>query len=152
MSWENRLWRILSEYSLPKLISSWYADWDSAYNFIRDNITFDKLLELKKNWATFWALSDNELRAIWAAATNLNRNMSNDEFQRQLTWIYNELLRWMWETKKLTTEQIKASYTWNSSMPSSTRRTTTSTNTASTTRWTQSSMSASDKAKALQWF
>lgn len=152
MSWENRLWRILSAYDFPKLISSWYADWDSAYNFIRDNITFDKLLELKKNWATFWALSDNELRAIWAAATNLNRNMSNDEFQRQLTWIYNELLRWMGETKKLTTEQIKASYTWNSSMPSSTKRTKTSTNTASTTRWEEWTMSASDKAKALQWF
>jgi hypothetical protein len=38
-------------------------------------------------------LSDNELRAIGNAAMALNTNMTTDEFEKQLTWIYNELRR-----------------------------------------------------------
>lgn len=160
-AWNNRTWRILSDYSLPQLMSSWYADFDAAYNFVRDNITFDKLLELKRWGATFWALSDNELRAIGNAAANLRKDMSNEEFQRQLTWIYNELLRWIWESS-MTTTQIHDAFNTKLYTPSSissskqwnTNRSVWQTTQWSTNRWTQTSkwMTAEEKAKALQWF
>jgi hypothetical protein len=79
----------------------------------------------------------------------LNTNMTTDEFEKQLTWIYNELRRWMGEESNWTTEQIKSAYNWNS-VPS-TKRTST-TKQSSQSQWDQSSMSASDKAKALLWF
>ena len=141
---DNRAWTI------DRFFSGWAWDFASQYKYIKDNITFDKLLELKKNWATFWALSDNELRAIGNAAMALNTNMTTDEFEKQLTWIYNELRRWMGEESNWTTAQIKSAYNWNS-VPSTKRTSTTRTTTANTTGWTQWNMSASDKAKALQW-
>lgn len=151
MAWDNRVGRLISQRWGSEYISSWYADFNSAYQFIRDNITFDKLLDLKKNWATFWALSDNELRAIGNAAVNLNKRMSNEEFQQQLTWIYNELLRWIWESNyNLTTQQIKDRYTrWGSSTT-----TAWNTNRGNTNRNNQSGgwMTAEEKAKAVQWF
>lgn len=87
-------------------LSWWWWDFAAKYKFIKDNISFDKLLELKRNWATFWALSDNELRAIGNAANALNTSMSDDEFRRTLVAIYNWLLRWIWEKWGLTYEQI----------------------------------------------
>lgn len=87
-------------------LSWWWWDFAAKYKFIKDNISFDKLLELKRNWATFWALSDNELRAIGNAANALNTAMSDDEFRRTLVAIYNWLLRWIWEKWNLTYEQI----------------------------------------------
>jgi len=155
-AWNNRTGRLLSDYSLPKFLFSWYSDFDAAYNFVRDNITFDKLLELKRWGATFWALSDNELRAIWNAAANLNKNMSNEEFQRQLTWIYNELLRGIGESS-MTTSQIHDAFNtklYTPSMQSSAWNTNRSwqssqwnTNRNQSSQW----MSAEEKARRLQW-
>lgn len=144
----SRLGRMASEGTFFQFFSSDYADWDSAFDFIKDNITFDKLLELKSNWATFWALSDNELRAIGNAAANLNRNMSKAEFEKQLTRVYNELLRWMWEENyNLTTEEIKSRYTGGAKQGKTTR-------TATTTRAVTgaANTSSEDKAKMVQWF
>ena len=106
----KRLGRQMSAWSFFDFFSEWWTDRDSAYDFVKDNITFDKLLELKRWWATFWALSDNELRAIGNAAVNLDRGMSREEFEKQLTWIYNELLRWIWETQTYTAKQIADKY------------------------------------------
>jgi hypothetical protein len=82
----------------------------------------------------------------------LNTNMTTDEFEKQLTWIYNELRRWMGEESNWTTKQIKSAYNWNSSSSTKRASTTRQNTQGSQSQWTQSSMSASDKAKALQWF
>ena len=96
--------------------SQWWTNWATEglsdywayYKYIKDNVTFDKLLDLKKNWATFGALSDNELEAIWNAASSLNTKMSQSEFENRLLNIYNSLLAWIWEAPK-TLEEVK----WN---------------------------------------
>ena len=115
---ENRPWRIISSSELAQTFFGGYADYDAAYNFVRDNITFDKLIELKRSGATFWALSDQELKAIGNAAQNLSKDMSNEEFQKQLTWIYNELLRGIWE-EAMTTDEIKNAFVTKQYTPSS---------------------------------
>ena len=118
--WQNisRVWRIASESSAAQFADQNLADWDAAFNYIRDNISFEKLLELKKHWATFGALSDNELRAIWNSATSLRRNMSQEEFEKKLTGIYNWLLKWIWRQDQYTTQQIKDLYkNWGNLQP-----------------------------------
>lgn len=104
-------------WSIDRFFSWWAWDFAAQYKFIKDNITFDKLLELKRWGATFWALSDQELKAIWNAASALNTSMTTAEFEKQLTWIYNELLRGMWVDKyNYTTAEIKEIYNnrkWN---------------------------------------
>ena len=115
-SWLNRQQRMTATsntwaWDIDRWMSSWAWDFSAQYKFIKDNITFDKLLELKRWWATFWALSDQELKAIWNAASALNTSMSTEEFESQLTWIYNELCRWMWAEKyDYTTAEIKSLY------------------------------------------
>lgn len=153
-SWDNRGWRILSDYSIPQLLFSWYADFDNAYNFVKDNITFDKLLELKRNGATFWALSDNELRAIGNAAANLSKNMSDEEFKRQLTWIYNELLRGIWE-EEMTTSQISSAFSTKMYTPTMMNQEQKTPNTKreetpipTPNPW----LSPEEKARQMQWF
>ena len=116
-AWSNRAGRIISNSELAQTLFGAYEDFDSAYNFVRDNITFDKLIELKRSGATFWALSDQELRAIGNAAQNLSKKMTNEEFQKQLTWIYNELLRGIWEDA-MTTQQISDAFVTKKYTPS----------------------------------
>lgn len=116
-AWDNRAWRIISNSELAQTLFGSYEDFDAAYNFVRDNITFDKLIELKRSGATFWALSDQELRAIGNAAQNLSKKMTNEEFQKQLTWIYNELLRGIWEDA-MTTQQISDAFITKKYTPS----------------------------------
>lgn len=125
---ENRAWRIVSSSGLAQTLFGSYADYDAAYKFVRDNITFDKLIELKRSGATFWALSDQELKAIGNAAQNLSKDMSNEEFQKQLTWIYNELLRGIWE-EAMTTQEIKDAFVTKNYTPSSRVKNTTTTTT-----------------------
>lgn len=91
---------------LTSYLSSSSADYLATYNFIKDNVTFDKLLDLKNNWATFWALSDNELRAIGNAASKLNLNMSKEKFQQEVISIYNRLSAWMWEDPVSSVDEI----------------------------------------------
>lgn len=109
---ENRRWRQAdTSFMWPVLSIFSEESWDfrTNYNFIKDNITFEKLLDLKRNWATFWALSDNELRAIWNAAARLSTLQSTEDFYADLLIIYNWFRKAIWEPS-ITLESAKA---WN---------------------------------------
>lgn len=73
------------------------ANYNSYFRYIKDNMTLDHLVELKNNWATFWALSNQELSAIGNAALAMSSDMWVDEFNTQLFTIYNKLRKNVWE-------------------------------------------------------
>lgn len=81
------------------------SNYNSYYKYIRDNFTLDHLINLKNNWATFWALSNQELSAIGNAALALSSDMWVDEFNAQLFIIYNKLRKNVWESQ-LTKEEF----------------------------------------------
>lgn len=74
----------------------WGVTYDAMYDFIKDNLTLNKLIEAKEKWATFGALSDNELQAIGNAAAALNKRMSNQEFEATLDTIRRNLTSSIW--------------------------------------------------------
>lgn len=94
-------------WEIDRFLFSEAWDFNSSYKFIKDNITFDKLLELKRWGATFWALSDNELKAIWNSATRLHTSMDKDTWEKTLLSIYNGLRKWIGEDE-LTLEQVRS--------------------------------------------
>lgn len=49
-----------------------YQQYVGAINFIKNNLTFDRLLSLKDQGATFGALSEGELRQIASSVSTLN--------------------------------------------------------------------------------
>lgn len=112
---DSDLWRLQRQaassntwaWEINRFIFSEAWDFNSSYKFIKDNITFDKLLELKRWGATFWALSDNELRAIGNSATRLHTSMDKDTWDKTLLSIYNWLRKGIWESE-VTMEQIKS--------------------------------------------
>jgi hypothetical protein len=84
-----------------KIVNEDIADFITAYDYVRDNLTLKNLTKLKAQWATFWALSDRELVAIWNAANALNRFQSYETFIKNLNSVSQELNRtltvwWLW--------------------------------------------------------
>lgn len=80
-------WReaaMLSGTAVWTILSPALADFNAQFNYIKNNLTMDKLVALKNAWATFGALSDSERIAIWEAANAIQRDMSEHEFKRQL--------------------------------------------------------------------
>ena len=82
------------------------------YEYLRDNLTFDKLIELKKSWATFWALSNQELDAIATAASGIRWEKDDAAYRRAINatykalrealgrWIDDSSLNWMWNAEE----------------------------------------------------
>ena len=58
--------------------SQWSAELDAQWNYIADNLTLDKFLDLKAWWATFGAMSSDEWRIIWAAASKMRKGAWED--------------------------------------------------------------------------
>lgn len=122
--WSNKTQRQLAVNDGRKLRGIWdvlwwidrFFWWDAAnynsyYRYIKDNMTLDHLVELKNNWATFWALSNQELDAIGNAALALSSDMWWSEFNSQLYTIYNKLRKNVGErelTKSEFNEMISA--------------------------------------------
>ncbi len=75
------------------------ANYNSYYKYIKDNFTLNHLVELKNNWATFWALSNQELDAISSSALALASDMWSEQFNKQLFIIYNKLRKNVWESQ-----------------------------------------------------
>jgi len=65
------------------------ADFKADLNFIRWQLTFENLTNLKQWWATFGALSENELMMIRDSASRLTENLSNDKWNEEL-WLLVE--------------------------------------------------------------
>ena len=175
--WSNKFQRQLAINDWWKFLGIWdifwWADrlvrWDAAnynsyYHYIKDNMTLDHLVELKNNWATFWALSNQELDAIGNAALALNSGMWWYEFNSQLYTIYNKLRKNVWENE-LTRAQFDSmigaeddekkrglyiSTLYGESSWSGTQYNYSRSNNSG--QQTQTWLSAADKAKSTQWF
>lgn len=78
----NRLQRMSSS-SVWQVSPKWAA-YNSQFNFVKQNLTLDKFLELKEGWATFWAMSDWEWVIVWNAATALSRTLELGDLQSVL--------------------------------------------------------------------
>ena len=60
------------------------ANWINKYNYLKNTQLLDKYQQLKKAWATFWAMQKSEWDLVWSAASNLNWLSTDEEFERIL--------------------------------------------------------------------
>ena len=61
----------------------------NKYNYVKRNQLLDRFQELKKAGATFWAMSNSEWNIVWDAASKLNWQTSDSEFEAILTDMLN---------------------------------------------------------------
>lgn len=61
------------------------ANWINKYNFLKNNQLLDRYQELKKAWASFWAMQKSEWDLVWSAASNLQWLSTDAEFEEVLT-------------------------------------------------------------------
>lgn len=73
---------------LPR--TSWYAYYKKFKQFIA-SASLNNLIEMKKQWATFGALSDNELWFITDAATDLDFGLKYRDFMKELDYYETQL-------------------------------------------------------------
>lgn len=94
VNWWNQntwYWAMDILWWIDRLFSWEAASWENSYKYIRDKLTLDYLVDLKNRWATFWALSNQELEAIWNAASLVMYNDQTDRFRYNVNNLYNEL-------------------------------------------------------------
>ena len=106
-SWQRWLW-------WGYLTSVWeMKTWNSYWNFIKNNLTLNHFEEIKKNWLTFWNLTEWELKVIWNASDALVsgwRNMDSDSFRTEVNRLYNAIRETLWYNK-LSNEELNKM--WN---------------------------------------
>lgn len=89
LKWWGRAWRITSPWAQ---LASWKVnDKVNKFNFIKENLTLEKFVDLKNRWATFGAMSNAEREIVRNSASKLNRLMSDSEWDKELTNIYNRI-------------------------------------------------------------
>lgn len=89
----------------PRWLFQWQtkaSEWLVLYNFLKSNQSLDKFLEAKKNGWTFWQMSNAEWQLIWTAASKLNWEDNDKDFEKLLQDMidqYNKALdeiQWWW--------------------------------------------------------
>ena len=60
------------------------ANWINKYNFLKNSQLLDKYQQLKKAWATFWAMQKSEWDLVWSAASDLNWQTTDAQFEETL--------------------------------------------------------------------
>jgi hypothetical protein len=88
------------------LAASWTWDYGAIYNSVKSNNALNSLIDLKSQWATFGALSNQELKFIsdYASAklnmtqtdTALKKNI--DEMIKRAENIKSDMLEWVQST------------------------------------------------------
>ena len=63
------------------------ADFRADFNFLKGQLTLKNLMDLKAWWATFGALSNEELKMIENSATKLATNLSNEKWNEEVTFL-----------------------------------------------------------------
>lgn len=99
VNWGNQdtwYWAMDLFWWIDRLLSGEAASWENSYKYIRDKLTLDYLVDLKNRWATFWALSNQELEAIWNAASLVMYTDESERFRYNVNNLYNELRRSLW--------------------------------------------------------
>jgi hypothetical protein len=118
----DTLWKLIANYPWEwrlksTMLGSDYADnelWDyiANYDYIKNNLTMDNLVNLKSKWATFGSLTEWEWPKIETSASKLNKNkMSEAAFKAELLDIYNTYAKkaYFWEQ---TLDWIYKMYWW----------------------------------------
>jgi len=65
------------------------ANWINKYNYLKNTQLLDKYQQLKKAWATFWAMQKSEWDLVWSAASNLQWLSTDAEFEKNLKEMLN---------------------------------------------------------------
>lgn len=109
------LQRSLARWTWTSWYNNWFSRWEwdtwgTEYNYVKNNLTLDHFLWLKKDWATFWALSNYELQMIAAAASNLDKSTDSDAFRQNLDKLYNTVRKTLWRKELSEAELDKM---WN---------------------------------------
>ena len=60
------------------------ANWINKYNYLKNSQLLDKYQQLKKAWATFWAMQKSEWDLVWSAASDLNWQTTDVQFEETL--------------------------------------------------------------------
>jgi hypothetical protein len=60
------------------------ANWINKYNYLKNSQLLDKYQQLKKAWATFWAMQKSEWDLVWSAASDLNWQTTDTQFEGTL--------------------------------------------------------------------
>ena len=92
--WKLRAWLPYTE--------GW--DMKNKFNQIMSSDALQKLIDLKEAWATFWALSDNELWFITDAANWFSLTSTEDALKKEMIKKMDKILNKSW----MTMEQYKA--------------------------------------------
>lgn len=85
---------------IPKL---WWDAYDAKnyYDTLMSNLTLDKLIETKKQWATYWAMSEWEWKLLQSAATSLDWGSTWAKFKENLENMIYGMVRaieeWWWK-------------------------------------------------------
>lgn len=86
---------IWMQYWAWKIPSTSAANYKSYYDTFKSSVALQNLVNLKWQWATFGALSDNELNFIENSSTLLNDNLTYSEFMKNLNKSINDLEEWI---------------------------------------------------------
>ena len=84
------------------------AEWVALYNYLKNNETLQKFLDLKANGATFGAMQESEWKMVSSSANNLEWNTTNDTFENSLQKMidaYNTALSKLWVDVTQSTNQ-----------------------------------------------
>lgn len=87
------------------------AEWKAKFDMLKNNETLNKFLDLKKNNASFWQMSEWEWALIWNATSALNWNTQDEAFEstlKSLIKTYKEQLDKLWWVYNKTNEEIIA--------------------------------------------
>lgn len=106
---ENRPWRAARLFSETPwgTLTTTGADYQSSLQAFISNNALGNLVQLKKEGATFGALSNQELQFLEKSATELSSWLSDEKFDRELDRIVNLLSKWLWEEEVETIDTIK---------------------------------------------
>lgn len=86
INWEGKNWWVVDT---VLWFSKETANWINKYNYLKNTQLLDKYQQLKKAWATFWAMQKSEWDLVWSAASNLNWLSTDEEFERILQEMMN---------------------------------------------------------------
>lgn len=142
----DRLKRVKDASNSSLVRSTWLYDPDIQADlaYLKANLTFDKISEMKKSWVKLWALSDSDMKTLGDAAASITPWMSKAAITKETNRLISKL--W-WSTEETTTTPPAVP-------PSGTNKTTTKTtqapaNTNTTATATTKSWVSKNKFKKL---
>lgn len=125
----SRLQRVqdaVSNSNLPRSSIMLDPNIQADLNYLKANMTFEKLNEMKARWVKLWVLSDSDMKLLWQAALTITPGMTKERVISET----NRLMQWLWgnvsasttnttkttpaPTTKVNTKSTKLEDLWNS--------------------------------------